>query len=252
MSKADLHVHTSFSDGMASAQEVLYHVEAETDLDVLAITDHDDLKGAMLARELWANGNYRFDFVMGVEATAIEGHVVALFVEQPVPTLCPLVGVLEAVHRQGGICVIPHPLSRLTRSIDLGSIERVAALQGEGMHFDAIETANQSPAGRAGLRRAAVLNRERLRLAEVGGSDAHHLVCIGSAYTQFEGTTAADLKHCILERSTTGVCGTYPGFREIGAANVLRQSWRGLMTTPRRMGWRPTAHSFLRRIFLAR
>jgi predicted metal-dependent phosphoesterase TrpH len=83
MGKADLHVHTAFSDGMADARAVLEYVEAHTDLDVLAITDHDDVRGALKAREIWARGHYRFELVTGAELTTIEGHLLALFVEEP-------------------------------------------------------------------------------------------------------------------------------------------------------------------------
>ena len=247
--KADLHVHTSFSDGMAEARELLDHVESQTDLDVLAITDHDDIAGAWKAREVWAKGRYRFDFVVGVEVTAIEGHLLALFVEDPVPNLCPLDRVLEEVHRQGGLCVIPHPLGWLTRSLDRKTMQRIAAAPRDLIHFDGIETASRSPAARVGQRRARVLNRSHLRLAEVGGSDAHFLSVIGSAHTEFEGRTAADLRQGVLSRTTRGVNGHHPTLAEIGVAQVLRQTWRGMMTTPRRMGWGPTAASFVRRIF---
>jgi predicted metal-dependent phosphoesterase TrpH len=234
---------------MADAKELLDYVEEHTDLDVLAITDHDDIAGSWQAREIWANGRYRFDFIVGIEVTAIEGHLLALFVEEPVPNLCPVEKVLEEVHQQGGVCVVPHPMSWLTRSLDRGSLLRIADMSRDGIHFDGIETANQSPAARLGLRRATDLNRERLNLAEVGGSDAHFLTVIGSAYTEFEGKTAEDLRESILARTTRGVNGLHPTIREIGLGQVLRQSFRGLMTTPRRMGLWPTTYSFVRRIF---
>src|SRR5438094_274782 len=49
--KADLHIHTSFSDGMADVPELLDYVESETDLDIIGIVDHDDVRGALAARE---------------------------------------------------------------------------------------------------------------------------------------------------------------------------------------------------------
>ncbi len=247
--KADLHIHTSASDGMAHAREVLDHVAERTDLDVVAITDHDDIRGAWHARELWAKGKYRFDFVMGVEVTAIEGHVLALFIEEPVPNLCPVEKVLEAVHRQGGVCVVAHPMNWLTRSVGTRTMRRIAAHPGEGIHLDGIEVANQSPGSGLWRGRAIGLNRNELHLAEVGGSDAHFLDFIGSAYTTYPGRTAADLRRALLERSTYGEKGAHPGFRQIGASRLARQTWRGIMTTPRRMGWGPTAASFVRRIF---
>ena len=125
--KADLHIHTSFSDGMADVPELLDYVEGSTDLDIIGIVDHDDVRGALAARERWANGSYRFELVTGIEVTAIEGHLLALYVEEPVESLRPLERIVEDVHRQGGLCVVPHPLSWLTRSLGGRTIERFAA-----------------------------------------------------------------------------------------------------------------------------
>ena len=166
MGKGDLHIHTAFSDGMAEAYRLMDYVEEYTDLDVIAVTDHDDIRGALAAREVWAKGRFRFDFVTGIEVTAIEGHLLALFVEEPVPSLCPLERVLEAVHRQGGLCVVPHPMSPFTRSLGRRTIEQIASTVRDGAHFDAIEVARCSPLRATGRRTGGALNR-RLGLAEV-------------------------------------------------------------------------------------
>ena len=52
MGRADLHLHTLASDGTAGVLDILEHVEAETDLDVIAITDHDRIDAALAARRL--------------------------------------------------------------------------------------------------------------------------------------------------------------------------------------------------------
>ena len=249
---ADLHVHTALGDGMASPQELLDYVETETHLDVIAITDHDDLRGAHETRESWARGRYRFQVIPGMEVTAVEGHVIGLFVEDPLPSLRPVEEVLEAVHRQGGLAIAPHPLNWLTRSLGKRDLDRIAASQREGVHLDGMETANQSPGSRPALKKAAALNRERYHLAEVGGSDAHFLKVIGSAFTEFPGRSAEELRRSILERTCRGVIGHRPTILEIGPVQILRQSWRGFMLTPRTMGWGATANSFIRRIFSAR
>jgi predicted metal-dependent phosphoesterase TrpH len=244
--KADLHVHTALGDGTAEIAEILAYAEEQTDLDVLAITEHDDIAPALAAREAWARGGYRFDLVTGMEITTIEGHLLALFVDEPVGCLKPLAPTLEAVHRQGGLCIIPHPMSWLTRSIGRRTIERVLRKGGDGVYFDGIETAS-SPAARVSIRAARRLNRERYHLAEIGNSDGHFLEAIGACYTQFEGTTAAELRGAIEARTTTAVAGVYPSMRTLGVRRVLRQQYRGFMATPRRMGWLPTIGSFLRR-----
>jgi predicted metal-dependent phosphoesterase TrpH len=250
--KADLHIHTAASDGMFSPRELLDYVEAETDLDVIAVTDHDDLTGALEAREALARGAYRFEVIAGMEVTAIEGHIIALFVEEPLPSLRPVEEVLAAVHRQGGLAIAAHPLSWLTRSLGRRGLERIAGSEREGVYLDALETANQSPGSRVGLKEAAALNRERYRLAEVGGSDAHFLKAIGSAHTEFPGRSAQDLRRSIVERTCRGVNGRYPSMLEIGPLQIARQTVRGLLTTPRRMGWGATAGSFVKRIFSVR
>jgi len=230
---------------MADVPELLDYVESQTDLDVIGIVDHDDVRGALAARERWAKGNYRFELVTGIEVTAIEGHLLALYVEEPVESLRPLDRVIEDVQRQGGLCVVPHPLSWLTRSIGARTIERLAG------SLDGIEVASCSPAARVSNKRAAALNR-RLALAELGGSDAHFLQAIGSAYTEFEGRTGAELRQAIIGKTSRAVYGAPVAWRRIGIRQVMRQSWRGMCATPRAMGLGPTARSFVRRIFQSR
>ncbi len=243
--KADLHIHTSFSDGMADVPELLDYVESETDLDIIGIVDHDDVRGALAARDQWAKRSYRFELVTGIEVTAIEGHLLALYVDEPMESLRPLERVVEDVHRQGGLCVVPHPMSWLTRSIG------EQTLRGFVGSLDGIEVACCSPAARVSNGRAAALNR-LLEMAELGGSDAHFLQVVGSAYTQFEGRSAADLKRAITARTTRAVYGAPVDWQSIGVRQMARQTWRGICATPRAMGLGPTARSFVRRIFRSR
>lgn len=247
--KADLHLHTSASDGMAEPVQLLDYVEKQTDLDVIAVTDHDTLTGAWQVREQWAKRGYRFEVITGMEITAQEGHILALFVDAPVPAFRRIEETLEAVHKQGGICIIPHPMSWLTRSLGQRVIERIVDKGIGGDYFDGIETANQTVAARVSIRKAALLNEQRYHLATLGCSDAHFLPAVGSSYTIFPGSSANDLRQSILERQTLSANGHHPGLREIGAGQIARQTWRGLTTTPRTQGLGPTAASFVRRIF---
>jgi len=252
MGKADLHIHTSHSDGMFSADEMLAHVEDQTDLDVVAVTDHDDLRGAWNVREKWASGRHRFEVVAGMEITTIEGHLLALFIENPVPSLRPAEETVDAVRRQGGICIVPHPFTWLTRGMGERHMRRVMGKGRAGIGFDGIEITNRTPAGRAGAAKAKRLNDSEFWLAEAGGSDAHFLPAIGAGYTEFEGTTAEELRAAIQARQTRGVAGRHPSLRDLGLGQVMRQTYRGIMSTPRAVGWGPTAWSFVRRIVAVR
>ncbi len=229
---ADLHIHTTGSDGLATPAQVLTWVETHTDLDVIAITDHDDIAPALQARELHARGQFRFELVTGMEVTTIEGHLLALYVDRRVPSFRSLPATLDAIHAQGGIAIIPHPMSPLTRSIGRHGIERILSRRSDGLWFDGIELANSSPAGKIVAGRARAFNASRFHIAPCGGSDAHYLPVIGSSYTTFPGSTAAELRAAIESVSSGCVAGKHPPLREIGLSNVARQSARAMWATP--------------------
>ena len=231
---------------MAEIPELLAYVEEQTDLSLIAIAEHDDLGAAVAAREAWSRGRYRFEVILAEEVTTLEGHLLALFIEEPVASLKPLEPTLEAVHRLGGLCVIPHPMSWLTRSVGQRTIERILRDGNGSVPFDGMEF-GQSLAARITRKKARRLNRERYHLPEVGGSDAHFLQAVGAAYTAFEGTSSEDLRRALTTGGTSAVSGDEPSLRQLGLRNVVHQQWRGMMATPRKMGWLPTIASFFRR-----
>ena len=202
LGKADMHLHTLYSDGTASVQAVLDHVEAHTDLDAMAITDHERIDGALRAREIHAGGEYSFDLVVGEEITTRRGHVLALFITERIPALRPLPETLERIHDQGGIAIAPHPMAPLTPSLGARSLLAAHRATDPRHRLDAIELMNPSAAGRARRTARDGLNAEVLRLAAVGNSDAHVLESVGSGWTWFPGSTAADYRGAV-EQGTT-------------------------------------------------
>ncbi|GBD22613.1 5'-3' exoribonuclease [bacterium HR29] len=234
MGKADLHIHTRHSDGLASPETVLRWAEERTDLDVIAITDHEDVEAALRARELAARRGYRVEVVVGAEVTTLQGHLLALFIEERPPLLRSVERTLEWIHERGGIAVVPHPMSWLTRSLGRRAIDRVCARQEPGVTFDAIELANPSPAGRPGREAALRLNRERWHLPATGSSDAHHLLHIGRGWTNFPGRTAEELRVALLEGTISCGMVPYPSAREVGYGNLALGLAYGLTATPRK------------------
>ncbi|MBV8086414.1 MAG: PHP domain-containing protein [Chloroflexi bacterium] len=219
MGKADLHIHTTWGDGTASVREILDRVQTETDLDVIAITDHDDLRAAWEAGELLRADSYRFEVIPGMEITTLQGHLLALFLEEPVKMLRPLEWTIRAVHEQGGLCIAPHPLSWLTRSLGEGAVRRTCA------DLDAIEVVNPSLAGQVTAAKVQSLNEGNLHLAETGSSDAHHLLGVGSAFTEFDGSTAADFRRA-LEGRQTRAGGNFVWHREMTGVMRARTNYR--------------------------
>lgn len=200
--KADLHLHTLYSDGTATVAAVLDWVERRTDLDLVAITDHERIDGGLQARELHAAGSYHFELVIGEEVTTRRGHLLALFIEERIPPLRPLAETVERIHAAGGIAVAAHPLAPLTPSIGPGSLRRLHHDSDPAHHLDAIELFNPSAAGRARHHARRRLNEELLALPAVGFSDAHVLEGIGTAWTWFPGTSATDFRAALAAGTT--------------------------------------------------
>ena len=230
---------------MATVPEVLAYVERDATLDVIAVTEHDTLRAADEARNLHARGRYRFELVCGMEVTTLDGHLLALYIDEPVASFRRIEETLAAIHAQGGLAIVPHPLSWLTRSVTARVLDRIAAVANDGVHFDGIEEYNLSPAGRVTSAKARRLNRDRFHLASIGSSDAHFLQSIGSARTRFDGASASNLRDAIEKKTTSGMAGRAPRLSELGYRNVALQQWRGMMATPRTMGWTPTIRSFV-------
>lgn len=208
--RADIHMHTDASDGAPTPSELLQHVQDETDLDVIAITDHDTMKGALAARQLHEAGNYRFDLILGQEVTSTSGHILGLFLTKPIPQERTAAETVRLIHEQGGLAIAAHPLLEL-KYIDPDMLTAdgvgVDVLMTES--FDAVEIINGAPATGKVNARAQLLNRSILFHAEVGSSDAHILDAIGKAYTLFPGKSAADFRRAIEQKTTEAVSTKY-------------------------------------------
>lgn len=236
---ADLQVHTAHGDGMAHARDLLSYVEHATDLGLIAVTDHDDVGGALLAANLHVRGSYSFDLVPGIEVTTRSGHVLALWVTEPIASFRPLEDTIAAIHHAGGLAVIPHPFSPATRSIGQRRLERLLATTDAEAWPDGIEVSNPTIAGRLVGNRPRLRNRESYGLAETGGSDAHFLEAVGSGVTvskQEPGEQPGEaLRRAILERQTWADVRPHPTLRQLGARRLLMQQVIGLSVTPRKV-----------------
>ena len=200
--KADMHLHTLYSDGTVGVEALLDHVERYTDLDLVAITDHERLDGALRAREIHAAGNFSFELVVGEEITTRRGHVLALYVEERIPALRPLAETLERIHDQGGLAIAPHSMAPLTPSLGQGSLLTLQRDPDPRHHLDGIELLNPSAAGRSRRLARQRLNEAFLHLPAVGNSDAHVLEHVGTGWTWFPGTTAEDYRRALAEGAT--------------------------------------------------
>ena len=224
---AELHAHTSASDGVPSP-DALVHRADELGLDVLAVTDHDTIDGALRARDVAAASNARVEVIVGMEITTRrQDHVVGLFLEHPVPIFRSLVETVAAIHAQDGLAIVAHPFLGVPTSISAKRLLRAL----DCIRFDGIETENQylRERTRARVRRFQETHAERVGAA-VGATDAHY-GDLGRALTLFPGRTAADLRVAIGARATVPARGGLQHPRP-ALADHARNQFRSLVKLP--------------------
>lgn len=192
---ADLHLHTTFSDGWPDPAALVDHVRAAAELDVVAVTDHDTIEGALRARE-HAGRLGGPEVIVGEEVSSRDGHIVGLFLRRRVRPGMSAAATVHAIHDQGGLAFAAHPFWRTARQVrGGGSVHGVGWLAGE-LDFDAIEVENSTP-GFYLFNQMAHRIVEASGRAELGNSDAHILDAVGRAFTSFPGQTATDLRSAV-------------------------------------------------------
>jgi hypothetical protein len=198
--RADPHLHTLASDGTSSIEEILAFVEA-SDLDVIAIADHERIDAAVAAQRIALARGLRVEVIVGEEITTRNGHLVGLFLHQRIRPWHSMRDSIARVHDQGGIAIVAHPLVPYPLCASERTIRRLLDEADARFHPDAIEAFNPTTARMRWSRRVPDFARE-VGLAPVAASDAHRANLIGRARTRFPGRTAADLRAAI-EAGTT-------------------------------------------------
>jgi predicted metal-dependent phosphoesterase TrpH len=196
-SKADLHIHSNHSDGLAKIPEIMEYVQESTDLSVIAITDHNTLEGAFFAQSL--SDMYDFEVVIGEEISSTGGHIIGLFLEEAIPARLSPVETVARINEQGGIAIIPHPFAN--RAFGPFGLQGLGKAMND-LAFHALEVFNASPYLMLANRLAAKTFTGGQGIAATGGSDAHVLRAVGLGYTMFRGHTVEDLRCSIANLET--------------------------------------------------
>ena len=188
--RADLHVHTLYSDGGQAPEAVV--LAAAGRLDVVAITDHDRVAGALRARDYAReHPELGVDVVVGEEISTLNGHLIGLYLTERVPPGLSARESIQVIHDQGGIAVAAHPFHPL-RGVGRGhrSIGRLIP----DLPLDAIEVVNNAGVFSRLYDAWAALRNVEWMLPVTAGSDAHDVWYLGSAFTTFPGSDAVALR----------------------------------------------------------
>ncbi len=109
----DLHMHTDHSSDCATPVKVLIETARDRGFGAIAITDHNEVSGALEAAKV-AAGMDDFKIIVAEEVmTSDAGEVIGLFLTEKIPKGVTMREAIAEIRRQGGLVYVPHPFDRL-------------------------------------------------------------------------------------------------------------------------------------------
>jgi predicted metal-dependent phosphoesterase TrpH len=184
--KFDLHAHSKYSPKCGYMEpKIIARLARKKGLDGIAITDHNTIKGALKTREY---ADKDLTVITGSEVMTSRGEVIGLFLSDDIHAT-DFIGVVEEIHDQNGIAIVPHPFDTLRKSAlwptanDVRYLDGVEGFNGRNVYqksnVDAIEFGKE------------------YKLAITAGSDAHFSNEVGNAGVIVDNE---DLREAILSR----------------------------------------------------
>jgi predicted metal-dependent phosphoesterase TrpH len=223
--RADFHSHSNYSRDSVLSPRVFVERCLRRGLSCIAVTDHNEVEGAFVIRDLAAKrAPGQLKVIIGEEVKTSEGEIIGLFLEDLVPRGMTPEETIRAIHEQGALAVIPHPFDIFRRSvITPEALERVKH------QVDAIEGFNCRNILPRHDERAQALAREVSKPATLG-TDAHSPWEVGAACLEMDDF---DTPEELLQALS--------GARRLGRRSLPMVHWISTYAKIRwRLGLRPT------------
>ena len=188
--KFDLHTHTFYSDGIAAPEEIVEQAK-RMNLDGIAITDHDNMKGLKRAKK--TADALGLILIPATEITLPMGDILAYGIEEmpKYPKNASPIEIMEKIHEMGGVTALAHPFGGYWPI----SFAEVIGTVKSG--FDAIEIFNACVSLEANI--AAMEMAKKIRLPGIAGSDAHTADLVGTAFTACKKDILSEIKKGKIE-----------------------------------------------------
>jgi predicted metal-dependent phosphoesterase TrpH len=171
--EVDLHMHTDHSGDCATPVEVLLQTARDRGLGAIAITDHNEVSGALEARRIAAEMSDIKVIVAEEVKTAEQGEVIGLFLEEKIPKGLTMAETIAAIRAQGGLVYVPHPFDRFHSVPDYEHLIEIVE------EIDILEVFNPRVAVTAFNEEAERFAR-KYRIVPGAGSDSHVAQGLGS------------------------------------------------------------------------
>jgi len=175
--EVDLHMHTDHSGDCATPVDTLLQTARDRGLGAIAITDHNEVSGALEARRI-AEQMPDLKVIVAEEVkTAEQGEVIGLFLEEKIPKGLTMAETIAAIRDQGGLVYVPHPFDRFHSVPDYEHLLDIVE------EIDILEVFNPRVAVTAFNEEAERFAR-KYRIVAGAGSDSHVAQGLGSVRTR--------------------------------------------------------------------
>ena len=166
-------MHTDHSNDCATPVEVLLETAKDRGMGAIAITDHNEISGALAAREI-AERDGGIKVIVAEEVkTAEQGEVIGLFLEEKIEKGMTMAETIAEIRRQGGLVYVPHPFDRLHSVPDYEHLLEIVD------EIDILEVFNPRVAFSA-FNEEAERFAAKYRIVPGAGSDGHVAQALGS------------------------------------------------------------------------
>ena len=175
-------MHTDHSPDCATPVRTLLETARDQGLGAIAITDHNEVSGALEAREIADEVGIKVIVAEEVK-TAEQGEVIGLFLEEKIERGMTMAETIAEIRRQNGLVYVPHPFDRLHSVPDY---EHLLDMVDE---IDILEVFNPRVALTA-FNEEAERFASKYRIVPGAGSDSHVAQGLGSVMIRvhdFEG-----------------------------------------------------------------
>jgi predicted metal-dependent phosphoesterase TrpH len=171
--EVDLHMHTDHSGDCATPVEVLLQTARDRGLGAIAITDHNEVSGALEAAAIAESMDDLKVIVAEEVKTAEQGEVIGLFLKEKIPKGLSMAETVAAIREQGGLVYVPHPFDRFHSVPDYEHLLDIVE------EVDLLEVFNPRVALTA-FNEEAVRFAGKYRIVPAAGSDSHVAQGLGS------------------------------------------------------------------------
>lgn len=202
MVRVELHLHTCYSPDSLLQLETMIDRARELGVDRVAVTDHNEIEGALAAQKLAPDL-----IIVGEEIQTTVGEILGYFMTEKIPRGLPPEEVLRRLKAQEAVISVAHPFDRRG-----GTAWEWDQLAGLSPMLDAVEVFNARCLTQDFNQRAQAFADEFGLLGTVG-SDAHSVGEMGMATLSMAAFQSAEEFRDALKTATANVKPSPPHVR---------------------------------------